>query len=218
MIRRSVLLIALVALPWLPARAQQGEMHMHGHFDDAERWAQVFDDPERDAWQKPEEVLRALALAPDAAVADIGSGTGYFSVRLARAVPKGRVFGADVSHDMVHYLNQRAAKEKLPNLSSHPAAPDDARLPAPVDLALLVDTYHHIGAREAYFARLRASLKPGGRVAVIDFRLDAPSGPPRRDRIAPEQVKAEMARAGYRLAAEHDFLPNQYFLVFAATR
>jgi hypothetical protein len=112
--RRSVLLFAFVALPWLPAHAQQGEMHMHGHFDDAGRWAQVFDDPERDAWQKPDEVLRALALAPDAAVADVGSGTGYFAVRFARALPKGRVYGADLSHDMVHYLNQRAAKESSP--------------------------------------------------------------------------------------------------------
>jgi cyclopropane fatty-acyl-phospholipid synthase-like methyltransferase len=214
--RLFTLLIALLAALSLNARAQHGGQPMHGHFDDAERWAKVFDDPERDAWQKPDEVLRALALAPDAAVADIGSGTGYFAVRLARALPNGRVYGADLAHDMVHYLNQRAAKENLPNLSSHLAAPDNARLPAPVDLALLVDTYHHIGARDRYFARLRASLKPGGRVAVIDFRPDAPSGPPRADRVAPEQVKAEMARAGYRLSAEHGFLPNQYFLVFTA--
>jgi cyclopropane fatty-acyl-phospholipid synthase-like methyltransferase len=212
--RFGTVLLALFVTLSLPAQAQHGEQPMHGHFDDAERWAKVFDDPERDAWQKPDEVLRALALAPDATVADIGSGTGYFAVRLARALPKGRVFGADLAHDMVHYLNQRAAKEKLPNLSSHLAAPDDPKLPSAVDLVLLVDTYHHIGARERYFAKLRASLRAGGRVAVIDFRPDAPSGPPRRDRVAPEQVKAEMARAGYRLAAEHGFLPNQYFLVF----
>ena len=93
---------------------------------------------------------------------------------------------------------------------------NDARLPAPVDLALLVDVYHHISQREAYFSKLRGSLKPGARLAVIDFRLDAPSGPPRSERIPPARVKAELERAGYALAKEHDFLPNQFFMVFEA--
>ncbi len=188
---------------------------MHQRFDDAERWSRVFDDPARDAWQKPAEVIRALKLAPDAVVADIGSGTGYFAVRLARAVPQGRVYGADIGPDMVRFLNERAAKEQLANLASHVAGEADPKLPAPVDLALLVDTYHHIGARPKYFATVARSLKPGGRVAIIDFTLDSPVGPPRRHRIAPGEVKAEMERAGYRLVEEYGFLPHQYFLVFA---
>ncbi|OGA08634.1 MAG: hypothetical protein A3D95_02235 [Betaproteobacteria bacterium RIFCSPHIGHO2_12_FULL_69_13] len=212
MTRFAGLLLALLVA--LPAPAQQGSQPMHQRFDDAERWAKVFDDPARDAWQKPDEVIRALKLAPEAAVADIGSGTGYFAARLARALPKGRVYGADLSADMVRYLNERAASEKLPNLSSHAASPDDPKLPAKVDLVLIVDTYHHIGGRERYFAGLRGSLKAGGRVAIIDFRPDSPEGPPRHARIAPQGVKDEMARAGYRLAEEHAFLPYQYFLVF----
>jgi cyclopropane fatty-acyl-phospholipid synthase-like methyltransferase len=80
---------------------------------------------------------------------------------------------------------------------------------------LVVDTYHHIGARPEYFARLREMLSPGGRVAIIDFKLDSPTGPPRSGRIAPAQVEKEMAQAGYRRVAAHDFLPYQYFLVFA---
>jgi SAM-dependent methyltransferase len=185
----------------------------HG-FGDAERWAKEFDDPARDAWQKPDQVIRALELAPDAAVADVGSGTGYFAVRLARAVPQGRVYGADLEPDMVRYLNERAAREKLSNLSSHAAGPESPRLPGKVDLVLIVDTYHHIDGRERYFAALRGSLKPGGRVAIVDFKPDAPQGPPSWMRIAAPRVKDEMSRAGYRLAAEHAFLPHQYFLVF----
>ena len=206
---------ALALLAALPALAQRGEQHMHQRFDDAERWSKVFDDPARDGWQRPAEVIRALKLAPDAAVADIGSGTGYFAVRLARVAPNGRVYGADIGPDMVRFLNERAAKEKLANLASHLAAEADPKLPAPVDLALLVDTYHHVAKRADYFARLRGSLKPGGRVAIIDFRLDSPTGPPVEHRIAPERVRAEMEQAGYRLLEEHGFLPNQYFLVFA---
>jgi SAM-dependent methyltransferase len=197
----------------LPALAQSPHTREHS-FSGAEHWARVFDDPARDAWQKPHEVIKALALAPDAMVADIGSGTGYFAVRLAHFVPKGRVYGVDVEPDMVKYLAERAKREGLANLESVAGRPDDPRLPAKVDLVLLVDVYHHIDKREAYFSKLRGSLKPGARLAIIDFRLDAPDGPPRSARIAPTQVKAELARAGYAAVNEHGFLPNQYFLIF----
>jgi len=212
------LLFLLTAFVASATFAQHGSQPMHGHFSDAERWAQVFDDPARDQWQKPDEVITALALAPDARVADIGSGTGYFAVRLARAVPQGKVYGADLEPDMVKYLNARAEKEKLPNLSAHVAAPNDPKLPAPVDLVLVVDTYHHIDARAQYFAKLRAALRPGGRVAVIDFKPDSPTGPPPAGRIASERVEAEMTQAGYRRVAAHEFLPYQYFLVFSPVR
>ena len=191
--------------------------HAHEHrFSGAERWAKVFDDPARDAWQKPHEVITALSPAPDAVVADIGSGTGYFAVRLAHVVPKGRVYGVDTEPDMVKYLEERARREGLANLVSIPGRPGDANLPAKVDLVLMVDVYHHISDRENYFGRLRESLKPGARIAIIDFRADAPAGPPKKERIPPGQVKAELARAGYALAKEHEFLPNQFFLVFEA--
>jgi len=161
-------------------------------------------------------VIAALAVAPDSTVADIGSGTGYFAVRLARAAPKGRVYGVDTEPSMVRYLDERAKHEGLANLVSIAGRPGDASLPGKVDLVLLVDVYHHIGERESYFGRLRGSLKPGARVAIIDFRLDAASGPPKRERITSAQVKAELEKSGYALAKEHEFLPNQYFLVFEA--
>ena len=163
----------------------------------------------------PTEVIRALRLAPDAKVADIGAGTGYFAVRLARAVPAGRVYAVDSAPDMVRYLGERAKREGLANLVAVQAAEGGPNLPEPVDVAMLVDVYHHIPARTEYFAALRSALGPGGRVAIVDFRLDAPRGPPRSARIAPDTVKQELARAGYALATEHDFLPDQYFLVFA---
>ena len=193
--------------------AQSPQTHQHG-FGGAEQWAQIFDDPKRDAWQKPHEVIQALALKPDAVVADIGSGTGYFSVRFANMTPKGRVYGVDTEPDMVKYLADRAKREGLKNITAVQAKPDDPRLPEKMDLIILVDVYHHVGDRERYFRQLRNSLKPGGRLAVIDFRMDAPEGPPRSARIAPERVQAELKRAGYTLAQEHTFLPNQYFLIF----
>jgi SAM-dependent methyltransferase len=208
---------AILSVSCAAAFAQTAHTREH-RFSGAEHWANVFDDPARDAWQKPHEVITALSPAPDSVVADIGSGTGYFAARLAHWVPKGRVYGVDTEPDMVKYLAERAKREGLPNLVSIAGRPDDAKLPAKVDLALMVDVYHHISDREAYFGKLRGSLKPGARVAIIDFRLDAPSGPPRSDRIAPAQVKAELAKAGYAFSKEHDFLPNQYFLVFEASK
>jgi len=195
------------------AAAQAPNTHQHS-FGGAEHWAKVFDDPERDAWQKPHEVIQALALKPDAVIADIGAGTGYFSARFANMLPKGRVYGVDTEPDMVKYLAERAKREGLKNVTAVAGAPDDPRLPEKADLIILVDVYHHVGDRERYFRQLQKSLKPGGRVAVIDFRMDSPVGPPQSARIAPERVKAELKRAGYALSQEHAFLPNQYFLVF----
>ena len=205
--------LGLAFLPAWPAAAQAPHTHDHG-FGDARKWAQVFDDPKRDAWQKPHEVIRALALKPDAVIADIGSGTGYFAARFAHMVPQGRVYGVDTEPDMVKYLSERATREGLKNITAVQATPGDPRLPEKADLVVLVDVYHHVGNREQYFRRLQSLLKPGGRVAVIDFRMDSPVGPPRSARIEPGRVKAEMEKAGYALAQEHSFLPNQYFLVF----
>lgn len=214
-ITRHALLITLsfALLPALPAAAQSPHTHEHS-FGDAQKWAQIFDDPKRDAWQKPHEVIQALKLKPDAVIADIGSGTGYFSARFANMVPQGRVYGLDTEPDMVKYLADRAKREGLKNVTAVQAKPGDPRLPEKADVVILVDVYHHVGNREQYFRQLQNSLKPGGRLAVIDFRMDSPDGPPKAARLAPEQVKAELQRAGYVLAEEHAFLPNQYFLIF----
>ena len=209
----ALVISTLAAL--LPGAAAAQTPHTHQHsFSGAEQWAHIFDDPKRDAWQKPHEVIQALNLKPDAVIADIGAGTGYFAMRFANMAPKGRVYGVDTEPDMVKYLGDRARREGLKNITAVAGTPDDPRLPEKADLIILVDVYHHIENREQYFSRLQKSLKPGGRLAVIDFRMDSPEGPPTSARIAPDRVKAELKRAGYALAKEHDFLPNQYFLVF----
>jgi ubiquinone/menaquinone biosynthesis C-methylase UbiE len=199
--------------PGGPVAAQTPHTHQHS-FGDADKWAKVFDDPERDAWQKPHEVIQALALKPDAIVADIGAGTGYFAVRFAHMVSKGRVYGVDTEPGMVKHLTERAKKSGLNNVTAVLAKPGNPGLPEKADLVIFVDVYHHVEDRERYFRSLQGSLKSGGRVAVIDFRMDSPVGPPRGARIEPGRVKDEMKRAGYALAQEHAFLPNQYFLVF----
>jgi SAM-dependent methyltransferase len=201
------------------AHSDQGHGLVHHgamphRFENADAWAKEFEDPARDAWQKPEEVIAALALPQDAKVADLGSATGYFAVRLARAVPKGHAYGVDIEPDMTRYLKERAQREGLGNLTALLGEPADPKLPEPVDLVLVVNTYHHIQERTAYFRQLLGSLTPSGRVAIIDFRKGKPMGPPEQHRLTPEQVRQELDAAGYSLAEDIGFLPNQYFLIF----
>ena len=190
------------------------QQHMGHSFEDAEKWAKEFDDPQRDSWQKPDEVLDALHLKRTDKVADIGAGTGYFSVRIAKRVPDGKVFAVDIEPDMLGYLGARAHREHLSVLVPVRATADSPNIPEPVDVVLVVDTYHHIENRVSYFAKLRDSLVPNGRVAIVDFKADAPDGPPPQDRIPPERTISELDAAGYSLAETHTFLPRQYFLVF----
>jgi SAM-dependent methyltransferase len=214
--KSTAICLGLVCLGVAGALAQTPASHHHG-FAGADEWARIFDDPERDAWQRPHQVIEALRLSSNAVVADIGAGTGYFTVRIARMIPAGHVVAEDIEPDMIKYVSQRIKRENLPNVTPLLGQPDDPRLPVPVDLALVVDTYHHIDGRQAYFRRLQGHLKPAGEVAIIDFTKDSPIGPPPAERLAADDVKKEMAQAGYALAAEHTFLPNQYFLVFKRT-
>ena len=217
--RRTTLLALGLAVGCVGARAGRllaQAPHTHDHsFAGARKWAQVFDDPERDAWQKPHQVIEALRLKSDAVVADIGAGTGYFTMRLAHMRPQGRIYGVDTEPDMVKYLAERAQREGLKNVTAVHAAADDPRIPEQADLILMVDVFHHIDERERYFRDLKRAMKVDGRIAIIDFRGNSPVGPPVQARIAPEQVKAELGAAGYVFVKEHDFLPNQYFLIFA---
>ena len=129
----------LACIAFSPAFAQTPHTHKHS-FGDAEKWSKVFDDPQRDAWQKPHEVITALALKPDAIAADIGAGTGYFAVRLAHMVPQGRVYAVDTEPDMVRHLAERAKRNGLKNLSAVRATPDDPGLPEKADLVELPGT------------------------------------------------------------------------------
>jgi len=185
---------------------------VHRRFEDAEHWAERFESPSRDAWQLPDSVVAVLVDRDDLVIADIGSATGYFPVRFARAVPRGAVIGSDIEPSMVMWLNDRAREEGLTNLTSVLAAPGDPHLPRRADLVFICDTVHHIDDRIDYFRRLREQLAPGGRVAIVDYRLESERGPPHK--LAPEIVEKELATAGYELVARHEFLPEQWFRVF----
>lgn len=205
------------APPSGPPTAGEHDATVHHGFEDADRWAKVFDAPDRDDWQKPELVVEGLALKPGMIVADLGAGTGYFEAHLAKAVgPGGLVLAIDPEPEMLRYLGRRAVKDGLGNVLPILGLPDQPFLPsARVDRVLVVDTYHHIDDRLAYFGRMRATLAPGGRVVIVDFhKRPLPVGPPPEHKIERQVVVDEMVQAGYRLADEKTTLPYQYFLIF----
>lgn len=217
--RLACVVVSLLAVSTLEAQSGtpptgRKPHHMTNRFEDAEALAKRFDDPARDAWQRPDEVIRALRLTAGQTVADIGAGTGYFAVRLAKASPQGHVYGVDVESSMVEYLRARATRESLANVSAVQATADSPNLPAAVDLVLIVDTYHHLPNRVEYFRRLQTSLTQGARVAIIDFRPDATMGPRKEFRFSEEKIRSEMEAAGYRQSESHTFLPQQLFLVY----
>lgn len=205
---RRVALYAVLVVGVLAAAAASAQHQSPRR--SAEEWARIYNDPARDAWQKPEEVLKAVALRPDEIVADIGAGAGYFTQRLARRVAK--VYAVDIDEGLLKLI----ARDAPPNVETILAPPDDPRLAdASVDTAFFCNVVHHIRDRVAYYQRLAQALRPGGRIVVIDFYKKAlPVGPPLHAKLTPEEVTADFAGAGFRLGRRFDFLPYQYFLVF----
>ena len=188
--------------------------HRHG---DPAAYIASLENPARDAYQKPQEVVTALALREGEVIADIGAGSGYFAVRFARAVgPRGRIYAVDISPDMIRYLNRRIRDEELSNVTTVLSDPDDPLLPdGSIDRFVIVNTWHHIEDQAKYLSLMKRMLRPGGQVVHIDFqKRELPVGPPLSMKIAREDLVRQMEAAGFSLAAEHDFLPYQYFLVF----
>ncbi|MEO8703408.1 MAG: class I SAM-dependent methyltransferase [Kofleriaceae bacterium] len=197
-----------------PAKPHHHSPTMVHRFEDADRWAKVFDDPARDAWQRPDDVVAVLALSPNMTVADVGAGTGYFTVRLARAVPAGQVIATDIEPDMVRYLTERAKREQLANVQAVLSTGDDPKLAAgSVDRILVVDVWHHVADRARYARGLAAALRPGGSVAIVDFTQETDRGPPRPHRLRPEVIVADLEAAGLATSVSPVKLPDQFVVV-----
>jgi len=199
-----------VLLAGVAAVAAWGQVAHQHHPPSSEEYARVLEDPARDAWQKPHEVVMALNLKPTETVADIGAGSGYFTRRFA--MHAGKVYAVDIDAKLLEAATKNAPK----NVEAVLAAPDDPKLPATaVDTIFFCDVLHHIADRAAYYPKLAPALKPGGRIVVIEFyKKPLPLGPPESMKISEDQLIAEMKAAGFRKTGSFDFLPYQYFFVF----
>jgi len=185
------------------------------------RYVRALESDRRDGWQQPDRVLETLALPQAAVVADIGAGTGYFTERFARWVgATGHVYATEVQDAMLTRLRERVAEHELDNVEVIRAGFDDPTLPdACCDLIFFSSVYKEIDGRVDYMRKLRRALRRGGRVAIIEFRRwTFGLGPPLDVRLPPERVENELAEAGFALVESYDFLPREYFLVFAPAR
>jgi ubiquinone/menaquinone biosynthesis C-methylase UbiE len=193
-------------------KAHHHERGFHMDFSQVERFAKHFDDPKRDAWQKPQHVIALMQLQPGQVVADVGAGTGYFLGYLSKAVaPKGQVLGLDVEPAMVEYMTHRAREQRWPNVEARTVPYDDPQLPAgKIDRVLIVNTWHHIDARGAYAQKLARSLTATGAVFVVDFTLESDMGPPPNHRLHPQRVVDELQAGGLDAHILEEELPKQY--------
>ena len=212
----SLVLVSVPVHAQDPVKRDDHQMHrLHG---DPKAYIGALEDPKRDAYQKPHEVVHALGLKPGEIIADIGAGSGYFTFHLARHVgEKGKVYAVDVSPDMILHLNRRIREQKANNVVTLLADPDDPLLPdQSVNRFFICDVWHHIDNQTKYLSLMKKMLKPGGEVVMIDFhKKELPVGPPMNMKIAREDLIKQMESNGFRLAKEHTFLPYQYFLLFA---
>lgn len=196
------------------------DKHQHRRPDNIAQYLEHLDSSERDQYQKPLQVIEALNLKPGQAVADLGSGSGYFTRRLVGAVTEaGKVYAIDVEPEMLRYVEESLVHMHAPYSADFILArPDSPKLPVEsVDLIFLCNVYHHLEDRTTYFRNARSALKAGGRIAIIDFYHDERSGDlgfSKQHLVPRDTVMAEMTAAGYRLEREHNFLPRQYFLEF----
>lgn len=190
--------------------------------EDRSRVAQNLDNPDREENQKPRELLAALGVSKGDTVADIGTGVGFMLPYLAEAVgPNGRVFAEDIFPDFLEKAQHKIDEHGWKNVTTVLGEEKDTKLPrGAVDLALILDVYHHFNYPTAVLSSLRNSLKPGGRVAVVDFyrsRKHPRMSPDRLEnhiRLDRDGFAAEIESAGFALDRQFDHLPHQYVLVF----
>jgi ubiquinone/menaquinone biosynthesis C-methylase UbiE len=187
-----------------------GQVAHQNHPPSSAEYAKVLEDPARDEWQKPHDVVMALALKPTETIADIGAGTGYFARRFA--LHAGKVYAVDIDAKLLDIVRKDAPK----NLEAVLASPDDSRLPErSIDTIFFCDVLHHIENRPAYYSRLAKVLKPGGRIVVVDFfKKELPVGPPPPMKLSDDEVVAELKAAAFTLTKRLDILPYQYYLFF----
>ncbi|NJK52958.1 MAG: class I SAM-dependent methyltransferase [Leptolyngbyaceae cyanobacterium SU_3_3] len=185
--------------------------HVMGH-----EGADWLERPRRSGEEQPQKVITALDLKPTDVVADIGAGTGYFSFRIAPRVPQGKVFAVDVQPEMIEILNELKAKKHLSNVEPLLSSVTDPQLPKnSVDLALMVDAYHEFEYPQEMMRAIVQALKPGGRVALVEYRGENPLILIKAlHKMTQVQVKKEMAAIGLTYRETRNGLPQQHLMIF----
>ena len=189
--------------------------HLHHDFDDPQKWLKRFNSPERQKWQKPQLVIQALQIKPHHTVVDLGTGTGYFLPYLQKKIGEsGQILALDIGAKLIAFLKERAQKNQWTHVYPKVIHAHDPQLPPQsVDRILVVNTWHHLPQRSEYILKLKASLKPQGRLLIVDFKKSSPKGPPTHHKIALQDIIKELQDAGFKTVIHSDLsLPDQYMV------
>lgn len=171
---------------------------------------------EREQEESPSKAIAAIDLAPDAVLADIGAGSGYYSFRLSEKVPKGKIVAVDIQPEMLDFLRKKSAELGITNVEPHLGTIEDVQLPAAsLDAALMVDSYHEFSHPREMLASLHHALKPGGRIFLLEFRGEDPKVPIKPlHKMTEAQARLELETAGFRFVSNLRPLPWQHFMIF----
>jgi arsenite methyltransferase len=214
-VHRTVPIVAALLMLTVPAAGQQRSQH--GKLFPPENLNQL-EGPDRDVWQRPAQIMDALGIAEGSVVADLGAGSGWFTIRLAdRVKPNGKVYAEDVQPQMIEAIKRRVQRENLQRyVETKLGNQEDPQLPLDsLDAVLIVGTYYEMDRPVALLRSVARALKQDGKIAIIDFTMAGGGpGPPMEERVDPERVIREANAAGLRLIARPNLLRYQYVLVF----
>jgi 2-polyprenyl-3-methyl-5-hydroxy-6-metoxy-1,4-benzoquinol methylase len=214
-----ILVFALAAAPETPIDCP---LHAKGvsaaglrPFEETEKYIAFLERPDRARWQRPDEVVAALRLAGTETVADVGAGSGYFSFRLARALPRGKVIASDVDPEMVRHVHHEVMTRGIENVRAVLVEPGDPALDPSADVVFVCDVLHHVQEPGVWLRRLYSQARPGAKLVVLEFKEGPlPEGPPEAAKLPKAKLIALLRDAGFTLLSENpDLLPYQTFLL-----
>jgi len=199
-----------------PLHAQGVDTHGMRPFEEVEEYIAFLERSDRAEWQRPDEVVEALGLSGSEIVADVGAGSGYFTFRLAKALPAGRVRAIDIEPEMLRHIHHKLSSTGVENVDVVVATPDDPHVAGTEDVVFICDVLHHVQGREEWLRRLFDQTKPGASLVLVEFREGSlPQGPPEAMKIPRDAMVAMVGAAGFELSDDRsDLLSYQTFLVF----
>lgn len=199
-----------------PLRKQGIDLHDIKPFKEVQKYIEFLERKDRELWQKPDTVIKELSLKGTEKIADVGAGSGYFSFRLSKDLPKGKVYAIDIEPEMIRYIHHKAVSSNIRNIEAVVSTPDSLHIPEDVDLVFICDVLHHIKNREDWLKAVFAQMKNDSKLVLIEFKEGKlPEGPPEDIKIPLEKMISITTNAGFvNLKQTDELLPYQYYLEF----
>ena len=195
----------------------KGVAHKHTTpFGNTEKYIAFLEREDRATWQKPGAVIEALKLTGDETIADVGAGSGYFSLRFASALPRGKVYAIDVDPAMIHHIRHRVRADTIDNVEVILASPEDPKVPKDSEIVFICDVLHHVDNKSRWLEKVHGEVEKGARLVLIEYKEgDLPEGPPEWMKMSPQEVTATALGAGFtHVSTDNDLLPYQIIFVF----